>query len=94
MIMPADILITRFNAHVKYMAPRIIGSKRKAEFIDAIYTIISNIKDAETDCLLNIKADKHGGVKLALDTAYEILSTTGERFGREGRSGNFYWEKL
>ena len=91
-MLPPDILITRCRAHLNHLSNRILKEKKKAEFNEAMVQIISNIRDAEA-LFMNIGIDKHGGIKLAIEVVEEIASTTNERFV-EGRSGDFYMEKL
>lgn len=91
-MLPPDILITRCRAHLNHMSSRILKEKKKAEFNEAMVQIISNIRDAES-LFMDIGIDKHGGIKLAVEVVNEIVNATNERFV-EGRSGDFYMEKL
>jgi hypothetical protein len=81
-------------AHWKYMFPRIHEAKKKQEFMDTMQIMVRNVLDAEPNTFNNIPKNVHGGVNMAVDVAMEILAYDEQRFGHEGRSGDFYMEKL
>lgn len=80
-----DLLLTRLNAHMRYVAPRIYKEEKRREFI---LTMLSFIDGEQS-----YGVDKHGGVKLASEIYEEIRNIHLSRFV-VGRSDNFYMEKL
>jgi hypothetical protein len=80
-----DLLLTRLNAHMRYVAPRIYKEEKRKEFI---LTMLSFI-DGEQLC----GPDKHGGVALAVDIYNDICDIHLKRFV-VGRSEDFYMERL
>jgi hypothetical protein len=86
-----SIILTRFKAHANYISPRIYSKKKRAEFDRVCASII---KQAESNGEPYLESDRHGGVNLAVDVMEDIIKTTLERFGDDGRTGDFYMEKL
>lgn len=80
-----DLLLTRLNAHMRYVAPRIYKEEKRKEFILAMLSFI----DGEQ---LNA-IDEHGGVKLASEIYEEIRNIHHVRFVI-GRSEDFFMERL
>lgn len=89
-----DIILARLNAHLSYLAPRLVGEKRKVEFIGAMNIIIGNIRDIQSDYLLGIGMCRKGGISLAKDITEDIIRNTELRFGHAGRTGDFMLERL
>lgn len=81
-----ELVLIRLKAHFDYVYPRIHNKKIRDKFNEAMLAI-------DRFDMAYFEYNKDDGSRMALDIYKQIVQIHKERF-EEGRSGDFYLEKL